>query len=68
MFLRLRQWLDPLPDECRGVNVALLREQALAARAELEALGPDRIGEFDRALMKPVEWQPRPRPGTNGHA
>jgi predicted metal-dependent hydrolase len=68
MFLRLRQWLDPLPDECRGVNVALLRAQALAARAELEALGPDRIGEFDRALMKPLEWQPRPRPGTNGHA
>ncbi len=66
MFLRLRQWLDPLPDECRGVNVALLRTQALAARAELEALGPDRISEFNMRLLRPVEL----RPGTtaaNGH-
>ncbi len=54
MFLRMRQWLDPLPDECRGVNVAQLRADALAARAELEALGPERIGEFDPALFKPL--------------
>ncbi len=54
MFLRLRQWLDPLPDECRGVNVAQLRAEALAARAELERLGPERIAEFDRALFKPL--------------
>ena len=67
MFLRLRQWLDPLPDECQGVNVALLRTQALAARAALEALGPDRIAEFDRTLLKPVEYR-RPRTATpNGH-
>jgi hypothetical protein len=54
MFLRMRQWLDPLPDECRGVNVAQLRADALAARAALEALGPERIGEFDPALFKPL--------------
>jgi predicted metal-dependent hydrolase len=54
MFLRLRQWLDPLPDHCRGVDVAQLRTQALAARAALEALGEFRIGEFDRSLLKPV--------------
>ena len=55
MFLRLRQWLDPLPDKCRGVDVAQLRADALAARAELERLGPERIGEFDRRLFKPVK-------------
>lgn len=54
MFLRLRQWLDPLPDECLGVNVAQLRQDALAARAALEALGPDRLGEFDKGLLRPV--------------
>jgi uncharacterized protein len=54
MFLRMRQWLDPLPDKCRGVDVARLRAAALAARAELERLGPDRIGEFDRRLFEPV--------------
>ncbi len=55
MFLRLRQWLDPLPDKCRGVDVAQLRADALAARSELERLGPERIGEFDRGLFKPVK-------------
>jgi hypothetical protein len=54
MFLRLRQWLDPLPDKCRGVDVAQLRADALAARGELERLGPERIGEFDRGLLKSV--------------
>lgn len=59
MFLRVRQWLDPLPDECLGVNVAQLRAEALAARAELEALGPDRVAEFDLSLLKPVQVQQR---------
>jgi len=54
MFLRLRQWLDPLPDECRGVDVAQLRADALAARIELERLGAERIGEFKRELFKPL--------------
>jgi len=54
MFLRMRQWLDPLPDECRGVNVVQLRADALAARAELERLGPERVSEFDPALLKPL--------------
>ena len=54
MFLRLRQWLEPLPDECRGVDVARLRAEAQAAQAELEALGPQRLNEFDRALFRPV--------------
>lgn len=67
MFLRLRQWLDPLPDECRGVNVALLRTQALAARAHLESLGPERLGEFDRRLLRPVEFDQPGAMTSNGH-
>lgn len=54
MFLRMRQWLDPLPEVCRGVAVAQLRAEALAARAALEALGPERIAEFDSAYFKPI--------------
>ncbi|MCC7359130.1 MAG: DUF309 domain-containing protein [Anaerolineales bacterium] len=56
MFLRLRQWLDPMPAVCRGVDVAQLRQDALAIRAALEALGPERIGEFDQALLMPVRF------------
>ncbi len=54
MFLRMRQWLDPLPDQCRGVDVGQLRADALAARAELERLGTERIGEFDPGQFKPL--------------
>jgi hypothetical protein len=54
MFLRMRQWLDPLPADCRGVDVAAARRAALAAQAALEALGPARIADFDRTLFKPI--------------
>lgn len=57
MFLRMRQWLDPLPDVCRGIEVAQLRTEALAARAALETLGPDHLDEFDQTLLKPVQVQ-----------
>jgi uncharacterized protein len=56
MFLRLRQWIDPLPALCRGVDVARLREDARRAHQALLALGPDRIAAFDRSLFKPVEY------------
>jgi CheY-like chemotaxis protein len=55
MFLRLHQWLDPLPDACLGVDIARLRTEALAAGAAVEALGPDHMAEFDLSLLKPVQ-------------
>jgi predicted metal-dependent hydrolase len=58
MFLRLRQWIDPLPEICRGVDVAQLRADAQQAHAALVALGKERIGEFDQRLFKPVVYQP----------
>jgi uncharacterized protein len=57
MFLRNRQWIDPLPDQCRGVNVAQLRADASKVHAELVKLGPGKIGEFDKVLMQPVEYK-----------
>jgi hypothetical protein len=57
MFLRVRQWIDPLPDTCRGVDVARLREEARAAHAHLQALGAARVGEFDRRMLRPVHYR-----------
>lgn len=54
MFLRLRQWIDPLPATCRGVDVQGLREAAYAVEAELLRLGEDGIHELDRSLFRPV--------------
>jgi CheY-like chemotaxis protein len=57
MFLRLRQWIDLLPDVCRGVDVAQLRMDAENVFVELTNLGEERIGEFDRRLFKPVRYR-----------
>lgn len=56
MFMRLRQWMNPLPDRCRGVDIARLRADALAVRTALEALPPERMDEFDLSLLKPVSY------------
>jgi uncharacterized protein len=55
MFLRSRQWLDPLPDISKGVDVETLRNDAAEVRAKLEALGPERIAEFEVNTLKPVK-------------
>ncbi|HUF37421.1 MAG TPA: DUF309 domain-containing protein [Anaerolineales bacterium] len=54
MLLRVRQWIDPLPDRCRGVDVAGLWADALAVEAELLRLGEERIGELDTDRFQPV--------------
>jgi predicted metal-dependent hydrolase len=57
MFLRAERWFANLPDSCQGIDVARLRADAAAARAHLEALGPARITQFDRSLLKPVHYE-----------
>ena len=57
MFLRVRQWIDPLPDECRGVDVERLRREAQTAHDWLAQLGPEGISDFDRSLLKPVHYR-----------
>ena len=56
MFWRLRQWIDPLPDECRGVNVSRLRDDSQNVYLAIREAGRDRIAEFDRRLFRPVEY------------
>lgn len=54
MLQRSVQWLLLLPDVCQGIDVAQLRRDSYAVRAELERLGAGRLSEFDRALLKPL--------------
>jgi predicted metal-dependent hydrolase len=58
MLLRLRQWLDPLPPVCRGVNIAKLRDNAAKVQAIVTELGPERLDEFDTAVIQPIEYHP----------
>lgn len=54
MLRRCVQWFAVLPDECQGIDVRQLRDDAARVRAALLALPPDEIEGFDRALLKPV--------------
>jgi len=54
---------------CRGVDVAGLMEAASRCREQLVALGPNRIGEFDRSLipvLRLAEDKPPPYDGVLG--
>lgn len=57
MFQRMRQWFEPLPDECRGVDVKSLRQAAERAYAVLLELGRQRVAEFDRQYFAPVIYR-----------
>ena len=58
MFLRLRQWIEPLPATCRGVDVRGLRDSAYAVEAELLRLGEEKLQDFDRSLFLPLRTRP----------
>lgn len=54
MLLRSIQWLVLLPDVCQGVDVAQLRHDANAVRAELDRVGDDGRQSFNIDLLKGV--------------
>ena len=64
MLQRSVQWLYLLPDACQGIDIAQLRRDSYAVRGELQRLGPDRLAEFDRDLIKKLRWQPPQSPST----
>jgi uncharacterized protein len=55
VYQRCRKWLAPWPAVCRGVEVEKLRKDLEEALRILEGLGPERIGEFDPGILRPVE-------------
>lgn len=57
MFLRARQWLEPLPDLCRGIDIGQLKEDAEMVHQMVLQLGPERLSAFDQSLLRPVRYQ-----------
>lgn len=55
MLLRLRQWLEPLPEVCRGVNVAKVRQNIQLVADTVQRLGAEQLSEFDFALVEKIE-------------
>jgi len=56
MLLRARQWLDPLPDVCRGLDVAGLRADAERVYAALTTPDAGPVAGFDRTLFRPITF------------
>jgi predicted metal-dependent hydrolase len=56
MFLRVRQWIDPLPPSCRGINVDELRQNAYEIHEVLSELGPNHLGDLNLDLIRPLQY------------
>lgn len=56
VYGRSLKWLRDWGDICRGIRVGKLRGDAGLVMKEVERLGRDNIGSFDRSLFEPVEW------------
>ncbi len=54
MLLRLRQWLEPLPDRCSGVDIAGLKRHMAEFSAAVEAAGGDGVATLDPRLLRRV--------------
>jgi uncharacterized protein len=54
MLARGARYLVPFAPRCQGVDVAALIADAAAALAEVERLGPGRLGDFDWRLVPNV--------------
>lgn len=61
VYERSKKWLKGLPEVCKGIQVGRLRTEAEAVMQEVRRLGPQRIGEFDPALLPPVKWDEESR-------
>jgi len=57
MLLRLRQWLEPLPDRCSGIDIAELKRNMAEFAAAVEAAGVDGVAGLDPGLLRPVPRQ-----------
>ena len=64
MLQRSVQWLHLLPDTCQGIDVARLRRDSYAVRAELQRLGPECLHELDRSLLTKLHQHPPQSPST----
>ncbi len=56
MFRRGLPRLRTLPPVCQGVNIQALRMAAEAIHAEVMALGPTRLAEFDQSRFPKIEF------------
>jgi len=53
VFLRMWHWLDPLPAQCRGVDVAAARQAARRTQTAVAQSTDPGLADVDRGLLQP---------------
>jgi uncharacterized protein len=56
MFQRCRQWLDPFPSNCRGIDIDRLRRDYLAVEQRVIRAGPHKLSQIDQSYFKPISY------------
>jgi uncharacterized protein len=56
VYERCEKWLNNWPDVCRGIQVGKLRKDLADVINKVKMLGEKKINEFDRSLIRQVEW------------
>lgn len=56
VYRRSQRWLQRFPEVCRGIEVGQLRRDLDAVMAAVRILGVEHLADFDRGLLKPVNW------------
>jgi predicted metal-dependent hydrolase len=54
VYQRSLRWLNPWPENCRGIEVGQLRRDLEAVIVAMQKLGAEHVAAFDRELIKPV--------------
>ncbi len=57
MFRRSHGWLEPFTGECCGIDLDGFRNDFNRVEAEVQRLGPDNLGRFNRELLKPIRYR-----------
>ncbi len=57
VYGRSLKWLKDWPAVCRGIQVKKFRDDAEAVMKELERLGKENIGRFDKSFFKQIAWR-----------
>lgn len=57
VYRRSQKWLTLWPDTCCGIAIGQLQKDLQRAILEMQALGPDRMAEFNLSLLKPVVYE-----------
>jgi hypothetical protein len=57
MLQRARPWLSSFPAYCCGINLEQFRQDADAVEQAVLRLGSVHIEDFDKTLLKPIDYQ-----------